>query len=63
MQFIGCLHTGVATVSNGKVTAVKKGSAKIRVITEDGNKMAECDVTVKLKTVNGGFEGIGEEEW
>ena len=56
-------NTGVATVSNGKVTAVKKGSAKIRVITEDGNKTAECDVTVKPKTVNGGFEGIGEEEW
>ena len=56
-------NTGVATVSNGKVTAVKKGSAKIRVITEDGNKTAECDVTVKLKTVNGGFEEIGEEEW
>ena len=56
-------NTSVATVSNGKVTAVKKGSAKIRVITEDGNKTAECDVTVKLKTVNGGFEGIGEEEW
>jgi len=56
-------NTGVATVSNGKVTAVKKGSAKIRVITEDGNKTAECDVTIKLKTVNGGFEGIGEEEW
>ena len=56
-------NTGVATVNNGKVTAVKKGSAKIRVITEDGNKTAECDVTVKLKTVNGGFEGIGEEEW
>ena len=56
-------NTSVATVNNGKVTAVKKGSAKIRVITEDGNKTAECDVTVKLKTVNGGFEGIGEEEW
>ena len=42
-------NTGVATVNNGKVTAVKAGSAAIKVITEDGNKTAECSVTVNAK--------------
>ena len=56
-------NTSVATVSDGRITAVKAGTATIRVITEDGNKTAECTVTVKPKNVNGGFEGIGEEEW
>ena len=36
----------VATVVNGTVTAVKTGTAKITVTTEDGNKIAECTVTV-----------------
>lgn len=37
----------VATVSNGTVTAVAAGSAKITVTTADGSKTAECTVTVK----------------
>ena len=37
----------VATVSNGKITAVGEGSAVITVTTEDGNKTATCSVTVK----------------
>ena len=36
----------VATVENGKVTALKAGSATITVVTEDGNKTATCTVTV-----------------
>lgn len=40
----------VATVSGGKVTAVKAGSATITVTTEDGGKTATCSVTVKAKT-------------
>ena len=40
----------VATVSNGKVTAVKAGTATITVKTEDGNKTATCTVTVNART-------------
>lgn len=39
----------VATVSDGKVTAVKAGTATITVKTEDGNKTATCSVTVIKK--------------
>ena len=39
----------VATVSNGKVTAVKAGTATITVKTEDGGKTATCAVTVNAK--------------
>ena len=42
----------VATVENGKVTAVKAGTATITVNTEDGNKTATCTVTVTAKSVN-----------
>lgn len=40
----------VATVQNGKVTAVSPGTAVITVTTEDGNKTATCSITVKAKT-------------
>lgn len=36
----------VAAVENGTVTAVGKGSAVIKAVTADGNKTAECTVTV-----------------
>lgn len=40
--------TGVATIDqNGKVTAVKAGSATIKVTTTDGGYTATCSVTVK----------------
>ena len=42
--------SNVATVANGKVTAIKAGTATITVKTEDGNKTATCTVTVKAKT-------------
>ncbi len=40
----------VATVENGKVTAVAPGTATITVTTEDGGKTATCAVTVNAKT-------------
>ena len=42
----------VATVSNGRVTALKAGSAVITVTAEDGGKTAICHVSVKPKIVN-----------
>ena len=39
-------NPAVATVENGKVTAVKEGQATITVTTEDGGKTATCTVTV-----------------
>ncbi len=39
-------NTEVATVDNGKVTAVGAGEATITVTTEDGCKTATCQVTV-----------------
>lgn len=39
-------NTAVASVDNGKITALKAGSAKITVTTKDGGKTAVCSVTV-----------------
>ena len=39
-------NTSVATVSNGTVNAIKEGKTTITVKTNDGNKVATCDVTV-----------------
>jgi len=42
----------IASVSdNGKVTAIKKGSTKITVTTEDGEKSASCQITVNEKII------------
>jgi len=44
--------TDIATVdANGKVTAIKAGTATITVTTEDGNKTATCKVTVQAAEV------------
>ena len=43
---------GIASVTNGEVTAVKAGTATITVKTEDGNKTATCTVTVKKKKID-----------
>ena len=40
-------NPNIATVSNGKVTAVSAGTATITVKTADGGKTATCKVTVK----------------
>ena len=42
-------NTSVATVLNGKVTALRAGAAIITVTTEDGGKTATCEVTVNAK--------------
>ena len=44
-------NTSVATVLNGKVTALKAGTTTITVMTEDGDKTATCNITVKAKVV------------
>ena len=41
----------VVSVTDGKVTAYKPGTATITVITDDGGKSAKCQVTVVPKTV------------
>lgn len=43
-------NTEVATVSLGVVTAIKPGTATIKVTTEDGNKTGTCDITVVERT-------------
>lgn len=42
-------NNSVATVKDGKVTAIEPGSATITVKTEDGTKTAICKVTVSAK--------------
>ena len=44
-------NAAVASVDNGKVTALKAGTTIITVKTEDGNKTATCTVTVEAKTI------------
>lgn len=41
----------VASVVNGKVTALKAGSSTIKVTTEDGGLTASCQVVVKSKEI------------
>ena len=45
-------NISVATVSNGAVTAVATGTATITVTTADGNKTAQCAVTVNAASQN-----------
>ena len=56
----------VATVdNNGKVTAVKRGTALITVTTEDGNKTATCTITVTKSSHGvdiGDWEGDGSDD-
>ena len=40
-------NTSVATVSDGNITPVGVGTAKITVTTVDGNKKSSCNVTIK----------------
>ena len=44
-------NTSVATVSNGKVTAVSPGTAIITVTTDDGGFTSQCEVTVTSNVV------------
>lgn len=43
-------HPEIASVADGKVTGVSVGTAVITVTTTDGNKTAQCTVTVSEKT-------------
>lgn len=43
------LNPNIATVSNGVITGISAGTTTIKVTTEDGNYMANCQVTVKPK--------------
>ncbi|MCR5448480.1 MAG: leucine-rich repeat protein, partial [Solobacterium sp.] len=45
-------HEEIVTVdSEGRITGVKEGSALITAVTEDGNKTAQCSVTVLMKDI------------
>ena len=52
--------TSVATVSDGVVTAVSAGEAKITVTTEDGGYTASCIVTVENDILYGDVNDDGE---
>ena len=47
-------NPAVATVSNGKVTAIKEGECIITATTVDGGRSAKCTVTVQPKEVRVG---------
>jgi len=40
-------NKNIVTVADGRITALKKGTATITITTEDGKKKATCKVTVK----------------
>ncbi|MEG2669721.1 MAG: Ig-like domain-containing protein, partial [Oscillospiraceae bacterium] len=50
-------NTEIAVVNNGEVTAKKVGDTKIVVTTIDGEKKAECHITVTRKPGGGGGGG------
>ena len=54
--------TSVATVSNGKVTALKAGQVVVKATSEEYNISAICDVTVLADGPGGRNESIGENE-
>lgn len=45
-------NTSVVSAMDGKVTALKVGSATVKVTTQDGGRTASCRVTVKSKAVS-----------
>ena len=53
----------VATVDNGKVTAVKAGTATITVTTADGGKTATCEITVVAKAPEVSFSDVAADAW
>ena len=54
----------VASVDdNGRVTAIKAGTATVTVKTKDGEKTATCKITVVPSSLSGGHEGTGHEIW
>lgn len=55
--------TIVSVDENGKITAVKAGTATITVKTKDGGKTATCKITVVPSSISGEHEGTGQEIW
>ena len=53
----------VATVDNGKVTAVKAGAATITVTTADGGKTAACEIKVTAKAPEVNFSDVAADAW
>lgn len=66
-------NSGIATITNGEITAVATGTATVTVTSIDGSKTATCNLTVETiniviaNTVLEDFEGdtptIGEMGW
>ena len=56
-------NKSVATVSSGKVRALKEGTTTVSVISVDGRKTAECEVMVKQRTAAGDVENTEDENW
>lgn len=54
--------TNVATVSNGKITALKAGQVVVKAISEEYNISAICEVKVLADGPSGSNENIGENE-
>ena len=58
-------NTSIATVADGKVTAVKAGTTTITVTTEDGKHSASCSIVVKSSSsswgICGTFNNWGED--
>ena len=54
--------TSVATVSGGKIKALKTGLAVIKAKPEDGAKAAVCNVKVLSAAPGGGNENVGENQ-
>jgi uncharacterized protein YjdB len=55
-------NPSVATISNGKVTALKAGSATIIVSSVDGGKTATCEVMVTENSDESSNERLEENE-
>ena len=56
--------TSIATVSNGKVTAVKAGTATITATADDGSgKSASCTVVVSATVSTPSFDDVSEDAW
>ena len=52
-------NSSIVTVSNGIVNALKPGNAKVTVKTDDGGKIATCNVVVKSRSSEDGSDNEG----
>ena len=51
-------NPGVATVENGKITAIAVGKTTISAITDDGGKVANCSITVADQNLSVEINGL-----